>query len=273
MTAENESNRAYTMGYSDEFMQLLNRRNAAHCAAYLLPSLEPGMRLLDLGCGPGSITVGLAATVSPGQVHGVDMEESQINLARAAAASGGHDNVTFHVGNALELPFEDNYFDVVHCHAVIMHIPDTRGTLAEVRRVLKPGGILAAREMIGESCFFEPRTDGLREMWDTFISLMRGNGGYPDIGKELKPILHEAGFSDVQCSASFDSFGNPADVAFFHGFVMDWFFSPRTVNAIIGMGIATQEKFDYWHSEMDSWRDTDTAFSGLAFGECLARKS
>ena len=79
----------YTMGYSPEFLQLLDRRNAQANASHLMPRLEAGQRLLDFGCGPGTITVGLAQAVNPGEVHGIDMEESQIELARAAAAAGG----------------------------------------------------------------------------------------------------------------------------------------------------------------------------------------
>ena len=132
MATQNSSAQNYTMGYSDEFLQLLDRRNTANSAAYLLPFLEPGMRLLELGCGPGTIPVGLANAVSPGEVHGVDMEESQIAMARAAAESGTHSNAIFHVGDALSLPFEDGFFDVVHSHAVTMHIPDTQGVPSEV---------------------------------------------------------------------------------------------------------------------------------------------
>ena len=273
MTEGNTTSQAYTMGYSEEFLQLLDRRNAANCAAYLLPLLERGMRLLDLGCGPGSITVGLANAVNPGEVYGVDMEESQIDLARAAAIAGGHSNVTFQVGNALELPFEDGFFDVVHTHAVVMHIPDTDGVLKEIKRVLKPGGVLASRDLIGESSFIEPGSDGLREAWTTFTNLMRGNGGHPELGKELKGILLDAGFSDVHCSASFDSYGTPEDLAFYYGFIVDWFFSPNVIAAVTGLGIATQEKFDFWRAELDNWRDSPGAFGALAFGECVARKT
>ena len=127
----------YTMGYSEEFLRMLHRRSAQTHAAYLLPHLGPGMRLLDFGCGPGNISVGLASAVNPGELHGIDMEESQIDLARAAARAGGHDNATFHVGDVTELPFEDGWFDVAHCHAVLMHVPDTEKVLAEVRRVLR----------------------------------------------------------------------------------------------------------------------------------------
>ena len=112
-------------------------------ASHLLPYLKPGLRVLDFGCGPGTISVGLAKAIEPGELHGIDVEESQIDLARSAAESGGHRTAIFHVGSATRLPFEDDYFDAAHCHAVLMHIPDTQATLSEVRRVLKPGGIIA----------------------------------------------------------------------------------------------------------------------------------
>ena len=99
MTDTMLANHEYTMGYSPEFLKLLERRNAQTHAGYLLPSLSPGLRLLDFGCGPGTITLGLAALVRPGEVHGVDLEESKIEMARAAAEAGGHDNTAFHVGN------------------------------------------------------------------------------------------------------------------------------------------------------------------------------
>ena len=90
------SETSYTMGYSDEFRQMLNRRSAESHAVHLMPLLEPGMRVLDFGCGPGTISVGLARAADPGEVHGIDIEKSQINLARAAAEAGGHRNATFH---------------------------------------------------------------------------------------------------------------------------------------------------------------------------------
>ena len=111
------------MGYSGEFQQLLRRRNAETNAAHLLPHLKPGLRILDFGCGPGSITVGLANAVNPGEVHGIDKEESQIDVARNVAKAGGHQNAFFHVGDVTALPFEDNFFDVAHCHAVLMACP------------------------------------------------------------------------------------------------------------------------------------------------------
>ena len=262
----------YTMGYSEEFRQLLDRRSASTHAFHLLPHLKPGLRVLDFGCGPGNISVGLAERIAPGELHGVDMEESQIELGRAAAAAGGHDNMTLHVGNVLSLPFEDNFFDVAHCHAVLMHVPETQPALAEVKRVLKPGGIIASREVIVASSFLEPQSDEITDAWGVFSRLIQGNGGHPQFGKELKGALLEAGFSDIRCSASFEVFSAPEDVAFLHGFISDWFFSPPVIAALTHFGLATEEEIALWRRLLDEWREKPEASGAIAFGEAIAAK-
>ena len=267
-----EQSSTYTMGYSDEFRQLLDRRSMETHAAHLVPYLRSGLRVLDFGCGPGTISVGLARAVDPGEVHGVDMEESQIELARAAAEAGGHKNAKFHVGDVTSLPFGDNSFDVAHCHAVLMHVPDTSGALAEVKRVLKPGGIIASRETVVASCFAEPTTDTLRSGWTVFGNLIAANGGHPQMGRELKNYLVEAGFIDVQASASFDVFSTPDDVAFLHGFIIDWFFSPAVIAAATAYGLATHEQFEEWRAALEQWRGHAGALGAIAFGEAIATK-
>ncbi len=262
----------YTMGYTEDFLQLLDRRSAATHAAYLLPHLRSGDRVLDFGCGPGTITVGLAKAVEPGEVHGIDMEESQIAMARSAAEAGGHINTTFHVGDVTALPFEDDSFDVAHCHAVLMHVPDTAATLAEVKRVLKPGGIIASREMIVDSSFLEPTDDNTHKAWAGFAGLLAANGGHPQMGKELKSAALEAGFSDLRTSGSFQFFGTTDDVAFLRRFIDDWYFSPDVIEAATNYGLVTHEQFDAWRQGLDEWRDAPGACGAFAFGEVIARK-
>lgn len=263
---------AYTMGYSDDFQQLLDRRSVHTHAAYLLPRLTPGQRVLDFGCGPGTISVGLAQAVDPGEVHGIDIEASQIDLARSAAQAGGHANATFHVGDVTDLPFDDNSFDVAHCHAVLMHVPDTQATLAEVKRVLKPGGIIASRESSISSSFLHPGDQDTQAAWDTFARLLAGNGGHPEMGRELKTHLMAAGFCNIQASGSFDFFGATEDVAFFHGFINDWFFSPKVTAAIVQFGLASQQQLDDWRARIDEWRDDAGSVGAIAFGEAIAYK-
>ena len=263
---------AYTMGYGEEFQRLLRRRSAELNSSHLLPHLRPGMRLLDVGCGPGTISLGLARAVEPGDLHGIDIEESQIEIARNAATAGGHGNAHFRVGDATCLPFEDSSFDVVHSHALLMHVPGTSSVLAEMMRVLKPDGLISARDMIGASCFIQPPLGDMAAAWQTFTNLIEANGGQPDMGKHLKWHLREAGFEDICASASFESFSSAEDIAFFHGLATGWFLAPDTVAATCKAGLATREQFDEWRRNLDAWRCAPDALSALAWGEVVGRK-
>ncbi|MYE47554.1 MAG: class I SAM-dependent methyltransferase [Chloroflexi bacterium] len=262
----------YTMGFSEEMLESLRRYTAEASAAYLLPYLRPGLRVLDFGCGPGTISVGLANAVAPGELYGVDMEESQIELARSVALASGQDNVIFRVGDVADLQFEDGFFDVAHCHNVLMHIPDTAAVLAEVKRVLKPGGIIGCREMICGSCFTYPDFGVIRQAWDMFEDLLAADDGHPQMGRELKTHFHEAGFTNVHMTSSIDVYSAPADVDFIHGFANTWFLSPEITEAAIKYGAATEALIDAIRDAYDSWRVHPGAWCGLAFGEAVAGK-
>ena len=270
MTDEAAQEPTYTMGYSDDFQQLLDRRSVHTHAAHLLTHLRPGLRILDFGCGPGTISMGLAEVVDPGELHGIDVEATQIDLARAAAQAGGHANATFRVGDVTDLPFDDDSFDVAHCHAVLMHVPDTPAVLAEVKRVLKPGGLIACRESIISSSFLYPGDEQTAEAWATFARLLAGNGGHPEMGLELKARLMTAGFADIRASASFDFFGTTKDVAFFHGFINDWFYSPKITAAIVQFGLASRQELNGWQARIDEWKANPGAVGAIAFGEAVA---
>lgn len=261
----------YTMGYEEDFGQMLYRRNAQTHAAHLLPYLTPGMRVLDFGCGPGAISVGLAEAVAPADFYGVDIEASQIEMARRVAAAGGNDNAVFLVGDVTDLPFGDNSFDVAHCHAVLTHMPNTADVLAEVRRVLKPGGIISCRELIGESSFSAPAPD-LKEGWRVFWDLIAANGGHPQMGKEIKGRLVEAGFADIRATASFEVFSTADEVAFFHQVIKDWFFSSKVEAEAIEYGLATPQQFAQWRQAHGGWGRHPGAMAVWAFGEAIAFK-
>ena len=262
----------YTMGYGEEFIRALMRYQAPTHAAHLLPHLRSGLRLLDFGCGPGTISIGLAKAIEPGELHGIDMEESQIELARAFAAHGGHENATFHVGDVTDLPFEDGYFDVAHCHNLLMHVPDTATVLSEVKRVLKPGGIVSGREMIGGSSFTHPDYGVLRRAWDMFEDLLEADDGHPQMGKDMKLHFHRAGFTDIQATATFDNYSSPEDVAFIYGIALKWFLAPEITEAAIQYGASTEEICERIGLNYAKWKDDPGAFCGVAHGEIIARK-
>ena len=263
----------YTMGFSEEFLEALRRYTARTHAAHLLPYLKPGLRVLDFGCGPGTISVGLAEAIEPGELHGIDMEESQISLARSVVEAGGYDNATFHVGDVTALPFEDDFFDVAHCHNVLMHIPDTHAVLTEVKRVLKPGGIVSSREMIGESSFTHPDFGVIRKAWDMFEDLIAADDGHPQMGKDMKLHFVKAGFTDICATASFDTYSTPKGVAFVYAFANKWFLGPEITEAAIKYGASTRKLCDDIRIAYDKWKDHPGAICAIAHGEIIARKA
>ena len=262
----------YTTGYNEAYIEFLSRRGLGSHGAHLLPYLKPGLRVLDFGCGPGTLTIDLARMVEPGEVHGVDMEASQVELANSSAEAGGLHNVTFHVGDATDLPFDDDSFDIAHCHSVLMFVPDTRSLLTEVMRVLKPGGIISSRETIIESSFLEPAFYNLSDLWELYSNFVRFDDGHPEMGKEMKDHLLKAGFLDIRASASFNVFNSTEEVAFFRDFVVGWFLSDEIVDAAVEYGAGSRRQFDDVRRALEQWKGHPSAFGAIAYGEAIASK-
>ena len=262
----------YTMGYSDVILETQLRATAETSAAFLLPDLRPGLRLLDFGCGPGTISVGLAKAVAPGEMHGVDMDEAQIDMARSITASQGQNNAIFHVGDITDLEFEDSFFDAAHCRSVLMHVPNTAAVLSEVKRVLKPGGIIACREMICESAFTYPEFGIMRRSWDMFEDLVVADDGHPQMGKELKGRLLEAGFADIRMSASYSLYSSPEAIASIYRLISQWLLSPEIAEAAIKYGAASKSLVNDLQAAYDRWKDHPGALFAFAYGEAIGRK-
>lgn len=273
MTTPPPTDSDYTViGYSEEMLHALMRHNAEDHAAHLTPHLKPGMRVLDFGCGPGSLSTGLARAVAPGELYGIDIEQSQVYIANALAAYLQQSNTVFQVGDAADMPFEDGFFDVAHCHDVLMHIPDTQAVLAEVKRVLKPGGIIACREMIVSSSFTYPDYGVLARAWDLFEDLLATDGGHPQMGKDLKNQLGRAGFDDAQITASFELISTPEELDFIYVLASDWFLSREMKETALQYGASTKELFESIQASYEQWKDDPGAICALAFGEAVAYK-
>src|SRR5260370_28125306 len=114
----------YVHGYEEWTRRWMTTRTAERELAFLMPHLAPGRRVLDCGCGPGSITVGLARAVMPADVIGIDIEPRQLETARSLAAEGSIGNVRFEEGSIYEIPSPDASFDVAVAHFVIEHVSD-----------------------------------------------------------------------------------------------------------------------------------------------------
>lgn len=197
----------YTHGHSEAVLRSHGWRDASNSAAYLLPRLKPGLSILDVGCGPGTITADLATRVAPGRVLGIDMAATVIGAAQAA---GGPANLHYAVGNVHHLGEPDTW-DVVHAHQVLQHLEDPAAALREMIRVCKPGGTVAVRDADYAAMSWWPLVPGLDRWQHIYREVARINGGEPDAGRRLLHWAHQAGATNVTPSAGAWSFATPAE--------------------------------------------------------------
>jgi ubiquinone/menaquinone biosynthesis C-methylase UbiE len=186
----------------------MEERTAHQAAAFALPYLWPGMNLLDCGCGPGSITIGLAQIVAPGQVTGIDIGEQDIERARASAQERGVSNIHFERANVYSLPFPDNSFDAVFSNALLEHLAEPPDALREMWRVVKPGGLAAIRAADRDG-YLSSHNEPILKRYGEISNRLRATNATAHIGKHLRRLLRQAGFVRVEATASYDSYGTP----------------------------------------------------------------
>lgn len=204
-----ETTENYTPGYTKNASDFMAQRSAQTHAAFLLPHLRDSARVLDCGCGPGSVTCDFARIIPTGHVTGIDREASQIERAQSDAASRQLTNVTFRVGSIYELPFPDSSFDVVFAHAVFEHLSSPSAALAEVHRVLAPGGLVALRSPDWGGFIIAPDTPGLRSAIQRYTEIQTANGGDVQAGRKFPGLLRTAGFTSLSFSATYECYQLP----------------------------------------------------------------
>ncbi len=192
----------YTHGYHKAVVAQHASRTASEAAAFVLPRLRAGMNLLDIGCGPGSITLGLADAVAPGHVTGIDIGDEPIRQARVAASNKGITNVSFEVGSVYDLAFPDATFDSVYMHQVLQHLARPADALRQASRVLRQGGLIAVREVDWGSTVIWPRMPLLDRFLQLYHDVAARNGGDADAGRSVRRWLNGAQFENIELSAS-----------------------------------------------------------------------
>lgn len=193
----------YRPGYAAPVLSFMGRRTAETHAGFFLPQLRPGWRLLDAGCGPGTITLGLARRVAPGYAAGIDIEDLQFQNAREEAQREGL-NVDFRKASVYQLPFLDHCFDAVFSHALLEHLSDPSTALMEMRRVLKPGGLIALRAGDMGGLLLDAATEGPAQTLGAYILNQEKDSKDPRVGRKLGRLLRKAGFAVHKMSASYE---------------------------------------------------------------------
>jgi len=262
----------YTHGHHESVLRSHSWRTAKNSAAYLLPDLRPGMAVLDVGCGPGTITTDLAALVAPGRVVAVDSAQAVLEQAAGYAAEAGYaDRIDFAVADVHELEFPDDTFDVVHAHQVLQHVSDPIRALREMRRVCRPGGIVAARDSDYSGFIWYPELPALDAWLRLYLDLARANGGEPDAGRRLLAWAHEAGFEDVVASSSVWCYAGERDRPWWGSLWVDRVTKSEFARGAVARGLATEDELRALSEGWLAWGAHPDGWLSIPHGEILCR--
>lgn len=263
----------YTHGHHESVLRSHRWRTADNSAGYLLPALSPGMRLLDVGCGPGTVTLDLAARLDPGEVVGVDASADVVELARAAATDSGQVNVRFEVGDAYRLAYPDDWFDVVHAHQVLQHLTDPVAALKEMRRVTRPGGLVAVRDADYAAMTWYPTTPELDDWMRLYHQVTEANRAEADAGRRLLSWVRAAGFDPAGTSATASTwcFAEDGDRAWWSGLWADRCLESDFAAQALAGGVADQARLQRVAAAWRAWGANPDAWFAVLHGEVLAR--
>ncbi|MGL5808493.1 MAG: methyltransferase domain-containing protein [Nocardioides sp.] len=245
-------------------------RTAENSVAYLLPHLRPGLRLLDIGSGPGTITADLAALVAPGEVVALEVSEETAGLTRTELDRRGV-AATVVVGDVRGLSFPDEHFDVVHAHQVLHHVADAVQALREMARVARPGGLLAVRETDYAGKVWHPPSALLDRWLELFDGAARRNGGEPNAGRHLLAWARAAGLADARVGTSTWCFSTPEDRAFWGGMWADRMTDSALAAQLVAEGRTTPDELAAISAAWIEWAGNPDGLISVLHGELLAR--
>jgi SAM-dependent methyltransferase len=259
----------YTHGHHESVLRSHRWRTAENSAAYLLPHLTSGATLLDVGCGPGTITADLAGRVS--HVTALEVTADALDIARAEIGRRGLTTVDFAVGDVHALDFPDDSFDVVHAHQVLQHVGDPVAALREMRRVTRPGGVVAVRDSDYAAFTWYPELPALNEWLDLYERVARGNGGEPNAGRRLLSWAHAAGCTDVTATSSTWCFATPEDRDWWGGMWADRVLASDLARTALASGAATHDDLHRIAAAWRAWAADDDGWLSLLHSELICR--
>jgi ubiquinone/menaquinone biosynthesis C-methylase UbiE len=262
----------YTHGYHESVLRSHTWRTAQNSAGFLLPHLEDGYALLDVGCGPGTITMDLAEIVAPGPVVGIDRSNEVIGRAREAAEARALSNLSFEVGDVYNLDFEDSSFDVVYAHQVLQHLSDPGRALKEMRRVLRDGGWLAIRDAdYGEFTWSPP--NGTLDRWmELYHQITRQNDAEADAGRYLTGWVEAAGYTSLEPSTSEWTYETVEEREWWADLWADRVLYSEFARQGLEYGLTTSEELSEISDAFRAWSDSAEGIFVVVHEEVLARK-
>ncbi|KAF2273721.1 S-adenosyl-L-methionine-dependent methyltransferase [Westerdykella ornata] len=241
----------YLHGHHASVLRSHSWRTVQNSAPHLIPHLtSPTLKILDVGCGPGTISVDLAQRVPQGFVYAIDPSEAVIEKARQHAAEKGVSNIRFEVGDIFNWEaldgVEEKGFDIVHAHQVLQHLQDPLGAMKEMKRLTKPGGIVAVRDADYSAFTWYPEIPGLRKWSALYLKAAQSIGCDPNIGRRLHAVALEAGFDrkDIEASAAVWVFSTPEERKWWCGLWAERTLQSEFKHKVLEKGLGTVEDLE-----------------------------
>ncbi|KAA8916841.1 hypothetical protein TRICI_000960 [Trichomonascus ciferrii] len=272
---EEKTEAVYTHGHHPSVLRSHSWRTVANSAEYLIKYLKPDMYILDVGCGPGTISIDLAANyVSQGKVLATDYAEDVLKTAKASADEQRIKNIEFETADIHNLHYPDNTFDVVHAHQVLQHITDPVKALQEMLRVVKPGGFVAARDTDYESFEWYPDIDGMDFWKQKYLEVARANGGDPLIGKYLHAVARRAGYDHdrLETTAGVWCYTSKKEVAWWSDLWAERTLKSSFATTAKTNNIATQEDLERIAKAWENWGKSQDPRFILVHGQIVYQK-
>jgi ubiquinone/menaquinone biosynthesis C-methylase UbiE len=256
----------YSIGEPEVQREYTGTRRAADWVGFFLPHLHPGMSLLDVGCGVGSITQDLAEIVAPGQVVGVDADGGQLELARLSSARRGLTNARFEIAGAYDLPFPDDSFDAALAHTLLVHLREPVRVLRELRRVVRPGGLVAVADDDFGTMVHSPPSTLFAEAIAILVRVVEHNGGNPYYARHLRRLLLDAGFARGEGYAvAADHYGRPEETRRFARLIAGIFRHQEVADLVVNQGWADSARLETILAGVQSWAERPDAFFSVTY--------
>lgn len=259
----------YTHGHPQAVVEAHARRTAEVDVAYARHLFFEGARVLDVGCGPGTISVGLANWVGSGEVVAIDLSEAVLESARERAGTVA--NLRFEMADVYRLPFEDGSFDVAHAHQVLQHLGEPVAALREMQRIVKSGGAIAVRDGDFETFTHHPYDPMLARWREVYRQVARANGGEPDAGRRL---LEWALLADLEVESVAGTswvFASEQERAWWGELWAARTLAPHYADRAIATGATTMDELEEIAEAWRRWAVVPHGYHGLLITELVGR--
>jgi SAM-dependent methyltransferase len=257
---------AYAHGHDESVLRSHGSRTVANSAQYLVPHLTSARRILDVGCGPGSLTADIAAHAPASTVTGIDASADVVAVATAAH----RDVADFAAGDVYALDFPDDHFDLVHAHQVLQHLDRPVAALKEMRRVTRPGGMVAVRDADYAGMTWAPDFAGLTEWMRVYQAMTAANGHDANAGRHLLGWVRAAGFGEIDTTASVWCYADPADRRWWSEIWADRILRSSYRTHALDRGLASEEDLEAMAADFRLWAAEDDAIFVVPHVEVIA---